>query len=65
MLTKDSLDDSSLQEQVSELMESREDLEKEFNALKKYAEKEFAYKKKDVAKLPKNKIHNRDPNFGE
>ena len=65
MLTKDSLDDSSLQEQVSELMESREDLEKEFVALKKYAEKEFACKKNDVAKLPKNKIHNRDPNFGE
>ena len=65
MLTKDSLDDSSLQAQVSELMESREDLEKEFIALKKYAEKEFAYKKKDIAKLPKNKIHNRDPTFGE
>ena len=65
LLTKDSLDDSSLQEQVSELMESREDLEKEFVALKKYAEKEFTYKKNDVANLPKNKIHNRDPNFGE
>ena len=65
MLTKDSLDDSSLREQVSELMESREDLEKEFIALKKYAEKEFTYKKNDVANLPKNKIHNRDPRFGE
>ena len=54
-----------MQEQVSELMESREDLEKEFIALKKYAEKEFAYKKTEVANLPKNKIHNRDPNFGE
>ena len=54
-----------MQEQVSELMKSREDLEKEFIALKKYAEKEFTYKKNDVAKLPKNKIHNRDPRFGE